>query len=135
MPTLTIVLTAILLFVTGLHTASADQVRILAAEFHNSGGSRWSVNVPLRHADTGWDHYADNWRVVDDEGNVLGNRVLYHPHVDEQPFTRGQSGVELPEGVTSVLVEAHDKVHGWTPYRLRVDLNEAIGGRLRIEAE
>jgi hypothetical protein len=124
-----------LLALVGLNTADADEVQILAADVENSGGNRWSVNVTLQHDDTGWDHYADNWRVVDGEGSTLGERVLLHPHVDEQPFTRGLGGVVVPEGMTMVYIEAHDSVHGWTPKRLDVDLSKATGGRLRVEAE
>ena len=131
----TIVLPASLLVLAVLNTANADDVKILASEFHSSGGNRWSVNVTLEHGDTGWEHYADNWRVVDAEGNIIGDRVLYHPHVDEQPFTRGLGSVKVPEGITTVYIEAHDKVHGWTPKRLKVDLSKATGGSLRIEAE
>lgn len=118
-----------------LNTAGADEVKILAADFDSSGGNRWSVNVTLKHNDTGWDHYADNWRVVDGAGNTLGDRVLYHPHVDEQPFTRGLGGVQVPEGITTVYIEAHDTVHGWAPDRLKVDLAKATGGHLRVEAK
>jgi hypothetical protein len=73
--------------------------------------------------------------VVDDKGNVLGDRVLYHPHVTEQPFTRGLSSVKIPQGVTTVYIEAHDKVHGWTPDRLNINLGKAVGGRIRVEAK
>ncbi len=47
-----------------------------------------SVHVTLSHPDTGWDHYADGWEVIAADGNRLGLRVLAHPHVNEQPFTR-----------------------------------------------
>ena len=126
---------AFLLALAAFNTAYANDVKILAADFQSNDGNPWSVNVTLQHADTGWDHFADNWRVVDSEGNVLGDRVLYHPHVDEQPFTRGLSDVKVPEGITTVYIEAHDKVHGWTPNRLKVDLNKANGGRLVLEAK
>lgn len=132
-PSKTTILTMGLLALSLLNTGDAGDVKILATDFHNSGGNQWSVNVTLNHGDTGWDHYADNWRVVDDEGNVLGDRVLYHPHVDEQPFTRGLGVVRVPEGITTIYIEAHDKVHGWTPNRLKVDLNKAIDGHLRVE--
>ena len=128
-------LLAVILAPTMLDTASAGDVKILAAEFQVNDGNRWSVSVTLEHGDTGWDHYADNWRVVDGEGNILGDRVLYHPHVDEQPFTRSLGNVKVPEGVTKVYIEAHDKVHGWTPNRLSVDLRKAGDGRLRVKAE
>jgi hypothetical protein len=49
-------------------TASyAGDVRIIEAAFHSSDGEVWTVDVTLKHDDTGWDHYADNWRVVDDQ--------------------------------------------------------------------
>jgi hypothetical protein len=49
----------------------------------------------LRHGDTGWDDYADGWRIETPAGEVLGTRVLHHPHVEEQPFTRSLGGVEI----------------------------------------
>jgi len=126
---------AILLILIIFNTAHADDVKILAADFSKTGDNEWSINITLKHDDTGWDHYADNWRVVDSEGNILGDRVLYHPHVDEQPFTRGLRNLTVPEGITTVYIEAHDKVHGWTPNKLKVDLNKSTGGRLRVEAK
>ena len=122
-----------ILFAAVFNTATAGDVEILAADFQLVSKDTWSVDVTLRHGDTGWDHYADNWRVVDAEGRVLGDRVLYHPHVDEQPFTRGLGGIAIPEGTERVFVEAHDTVHGWSPDRLEVDMRSADGGRIRVE--
>jgi hypothetical protein len=123
------------LCVLTFRSSFAGEVEILSADFVETGKHRWSVNVTLKHGDTGWDHYADNWRVVDDQGNILGDRVLYHPHVDEQPFTRGLNNVFIPEGMAVVFIEAHDKVHGWSKNRLRVELGDVAGGRLSVEAE
>jgi hypothetical protein len=122
----------LLIFINPIY---ADDVKIVAAEFNRKDGNHWSVDVTLKHGDTGWDHYADNWRIVDAKGNILGNRVLYHPHVEEQPFTRSLRNVKVPESTTIVYVEAHDKVHGWTPKRLRVDLNTVVKGRVRVYPE
>ena len=77
------------------------------------GGGGWTFRVTVRHADTGWDHYADGWTVFAPDGTELGYRELLHPHVDEQPFTRSLGGVEIPDGVESVVIRAHDNVHGW----------------------
>lgn len=55
-------------------------------------GDAWRFSATVRHADEGWDHYADAWRVVTEAGEVLGTRELFHPHVNEQPFTRSLSG-------------------------------------------
>lgn len=79
-----------------------------------------SFHVAVRHDDTGWDHYADHWRVLGPDGAELGKRVLHHPHVDEQPFTRSLSGVSIPEGVSEVTVEAHDSVHEYGGEQQRV---------------
>ena len=105
-------------------TVYGGDVTLLAADFRHTGGDQWSVNVTLEHADTGWDHYADNWRVVDGEGQVLGERVLQHPHVHEQPFTRGLGSITVPQGTAVVYVEVHDKLHGWSPNRLKVSLQK-----------
>lgn len=70
-------------------------------------------SVTLEHADEGWEHYADQWEVVAPDGTVLGTRVLAHPHVREQPFTRSLSKVSVPDGVKEVTVRARDSVHGY----------------------
>ena len=110
----------------------ADQAVIRHVEFEQHASS-WTVAVTLQHADTGWDHYADGWRVVTADGKVLGHRTLYHPHVNEQPFTRNLSGITIPAGINTVFVEAHDKVHGWNTERLEVNLQQAQGDGYRIK--
>ena len=109
----------------------ADEVKILNAEFEHANG-QWTAHVTLKHGDTGWEHYADAWRIVDNKGKVMGTRTLYHPHVDEQPFTRSLSGINIPSGTNEIFVEAHDKVHGWSTDRVRVDLGKASGKRYKI---
>ncbi|NIO39038.1 MAG: hypothetical protein GTO41_01840 [Burkholderiales bacterium] len=113
---------------TGAH---AGEVEVVAVTFDKQGGT-WRVDTTLRHADSGWDHYADAWRVVTADGGVLGTRTLYHPHVDEQPFTRSLSRIAIPDDTIVVFVEAHDKVHGWSRQRVRVDLTRSMGERYRV---
>ncbi|MBO9433798.1 hypothetical protein J7394_06255 [Ruegeria sp. R13_0] len=86
-------------------------------------GDTWRFDVTIRHPDTGWDDYADGWRVLDMEGAELGMRVLHHPHVDEQPFTRSLSGVSIPVGTTQVQIQARDTVGGWSDATTVIDLN------------
>ena len=69
-------------------------------------------DVTLSHGDTGWEDYADGWRIELADGTILGTRVLAHPHVTEQPFTRSSS-IDVPAGVTEVFVRASDNVGGW----------------------
>ena len=102
--------------------ALAGASDVVGAKASWSGGS-WRFDVTLRHGDTGWDHYADAWRVVGPDGTIYGTRKLYHPHVDEQPFTRSLSGVVIPEGVNSVTIESHDSVHGWGGKTMTIPLN------------
>lgn len=128
----------ILLVLTLLYVGSAasDNVDILAAKFQRQasqqGTTQWSVSVTLKHNDTGWDHYADEWRIVDIDGHVLGNRVLLHPHIDEQPFTRSTNGILVPDKITTVFIEAHDKIDGWMKSRLTVNLDLTDDGHLEI---
>jgi len=105
----------------GMSAVNAGEVEIVnvKAEKQRAG---WVFNVTLKHGDTGWDHYADAWRVVTEDGKELGTRTLYHPHVDEQPFTRSLGDVTIPTDVSAVYIEAHDKVHGWGKQRYRVKI-------------
>jgi hypothetical protein len=78
------------------------------------------VSATVRSVDIEDVSYADAWEVRDMEGNVLGTRVLTHPHANEQPFTRSLSGVEIPDQVTEVVVEARDSVRGFCGTSLTV---------------
>lgn len=105
------ILLLVLLFI-GATSAMADPPRVENVRVtRNDGG--WRFDVTLSHADTGWDDYADAWRILDMDGNQLAIRELAHPHVNEQPFTRSLSGVRLPEGTTRVQIQARDKRGGW----------------------
>lgn len=77
------------------------------------GGGEFTFRVAVRSADTGWDKYADAWRIVGPGGAVLGTRELTHPHVEEQPFTRSLAAVAVPESVETVTVRARDSVLGF----------------------
>lgn len=77
----------------------------------NCKGQTCSFSVTISHGDTGWDHYADGWGVYLEDGTELGYRVLHHPHVNEQPFTRSLSGVQIPNGVDTVVIVPRDSVH------------------------
>jgi hypothetical protein len=74
------------------------------------------VSVTLVHPDTGWDHYADGWRIELEDGTVLGTRELLHPHETEQPFTRSLSVANLPDG--PLFIRAKCSVDGWSDDRV-----------------
>ena len=123
----------LLIFCLMVWTSSvfANQVAIRGVQLNQTNGE-WTIHVTLEHKDTGWEHYADGWRVVDSNGKELGYRKLWHPHQNEQPFTRGLSGVAIPKGTTTIYVEAHDKVHGWSKQRVKIDLTKSKGDRYLI---
>ncbi len=83
----------------------------VSVESEAAGTYRFDVTVAS--ADTGWEKYADLWEVRAPDGSVLGTRVLAHPHVEEQPFTRSQSGIGIPDGVETVTVVARDSEAGF----------------------
>jgi hypothetical protein len=112
---------ALILLLSSPKPAIAGDVEITSATARMSG-DRWTFSVTLRHGDTGWDHYADLWQVYTPSGELLGERVLLHPHVQEQPFTRSLSGVEVPDDVSEVIVRARDSVHGQSPQNYRLVL-------------
>ena len=63
-----------LMVLAGLYSAGAwaGDVRIRAAELGSDGRGSWTAHVTLEHGDTGWEHYADAWRVLGPDGTVLG---------------------------------------------------------------
>ena len=100
----------------------ANDAAITEVDIKPAGDRMYQVSITLEHADTGWDHYADGWEVIDAEGNRLGVRPLAHPHENEQPFTRSQSGIVIPEGTTEVYIRTRDNVDGWFEERTPVTL-------------
>lgn len=114
--------------------ASVTKVRAVAT------GDSWTFHVTVDHPDTGWDDYADGWDVVLPDGTVVKpdtespfTRLLAHPHENERPFTRTQSGIVIPAGVTSVTVRAHDLVDGFGGREVVVDLGLAEGEGFTVE--
>ena len=106
-----------------VNLATAGQADILDAKALPSGDG-WRFTVSIEHADSGWEHYADAWRVVTENGDLLGERTLMHPHESEQPFTRSLDGVKIPKNIKVVYIEAHDSVHSWSSQRVKIDLGE-----------
>lgn len=98
---------------SGSSAAGSGCADVVAVEAVEEPGGTFRFEVTVASSDTGWDRYADRWEVRDPAGAVLATRLLAHPHVDEQPFTRSVSGVSVPPGVLEVQVAAHDSVAGW----------------------
>jgi hypothetical protein len=116
--------------------ANADVLFVRAVQ---AGDGSWTFHVTVEHPDTGWDDYADGWDVVLPDGQVVKpatapfTRLLLHPHENEQPFTRSQSGLVLPSDVTAVTVRAHDIVDGFGGRTVSLDLSIAEGPDFTVE--
>lgn len=118
-------------------TGNADVLHVRAVQ---AGDGTWTFSVTVQHPDTGWDDYADGWDVVTPDGTVLKTspddqftRPLLHPHEEEQPFTRSQGGIVIPEGATRVRVRAHDIVDGFGGREVVVDLAVPSGPDFEVE--
>ena len=107
--------------------ALADEAHVLDVDVACQG-EVCRFDATIRHADEGWEHYADRFEVLSPEGEVLGTRVLRHPHVEEQPFTRRLAGVRIPASITRVQVRAGDSVHGFGGQVVELSLPGRSGG-------
>jgi hypothetical protein len=109
----------LIVYILGGIMGKADVVDV---KVRRTGENIYQFDVSVLHADEGWDHYADKWDVVSPDGTILGTRTLLHPHVDEQPFTRSLSELEVPSTFQEVKIRAHDSIHGYGGKVVTVDL-------------
>ncbi|MGV8912565.1 MAG: hypothetical protein ACOH14_08115 [Rhodoglobus sp.] len=87
-----------------------------------SGTNTFDFAVTISSAYDTAEQYADGWRVQAPDGTVLGEHTLTHDHASERPFTRTQSGVEIPEGITEVTIEGRDQANGYGGTTVTVEL-------------
>ena len=105
-------------FQTDTDFAQVEKIRMV----YRSNG-HWDVYVTVRHNDQGWDHYADRWQVIDEKtGDVLVERILAHPHDNEQPFTRSLSGLVIPEGIRNLRIRSSCPQHGYGGREISIEL-------------
>lgn len=116
---------ALALFTPIPNSAYCGEVEVVKAQVRCTKTRTCAIQVTLRHKDEGWAHYADRWEVLTPEGQVLAKRVLRHPHVEEQPFTRMLRGVAIPAEISEVQIRAHDLVHGYGGTLLTVQISPA----------
>jgi len=100
----------------------SNEADVLKVDVNKINTATYHFDVTVLHKDTGWDHYVNKWDIVDLQDNVLATRILYHPHVNEQPFTRSLSDIHIPENIKTVKVRAHDLIHEYGGQELTVTL-------------
>lgn len=112
----------ILFFLVVPVAAQGGEADVVAVNIMKLGQNTYQVDVTVTHEDEGWNHYVNKWDVVGVDGTVLGTRILHHPHVNEQPFTRSLSGILIPKKHSSVTVRAYDSVHEYGGKVVDIDL-------------
>lgn len=98
---------------------------VVAVKAHRNADGTYDFDVTLSSPYDSAERYADAWRISGPDGTVFGVRELAHDHASEQPFTRSLGGVDIPDGVTTVLVEGRDQVNGWGGTTLETELPTA----------
>lgn len=95
---------------------------IIAAVATREDSGTWRFDVTVSSPYDSPEQYADAWRVLHPDGTELGIRILTHDHASEQPFTRSQGGITIPDDVTAVTIEGRDLENGWGGGTLDLDL-------------
>lgn len=98
------VATAILSVTFAAIAGEADVLNVKART--GSARDTFSFDVTIRSRDSGWDYYAERFEVIAPDGSMLGERILLHPHTDEQPFTRELEEVRIADSIRFVTVRA-----------------------------
>lgn len=94
-------------------TTNADHPDVVAASLERDDNGSWRLEVTLSSQYDSPERYADGWRVLDKDGAVLGEHTLTHDHADEQPVTRTQSGLQIPDDLDQVTVQGKDTENGY----------------------
>ena len=97
---------------------------IIGVQLVSKGDRVYDVVVSISSPYDSPERYADGWRVLDEQGNVLGTHTLMHDHASEQPFTRTQRALEIPEGVARITVEGRDLANGFGGGTLSIEIPE-----------
>lgn len=98
---------------------------IIDAQATTGGDGTWTFAVTISSPYDTPQRYADGWRVLGPDGTEYGMRVLAHDHAAEQPFTRSLAGVEIPDGVDVVEIEARDLANGWSGTTFEMQLPDS----------
>jgi len=91
---------------TGTLNLNIDSQAVVEAVTFSGNENEYRFNVQLKSPDTGCDQYADWWEIIDQNENLIYRRILLHSHVNEQPFTRSGSPVEISAD-TFVYIRGH----------------------------
>ena len=94
-------------------SAVAGESDVLSVDVSCNDDANCRFDVTVKHGDEGWEHYANRWEILSPDGEILATRILAHPHVNEQPFTRSLANIRIPANLEEVVIRAHDLMHGY----------------------
>lgn len=86
---------------------------IFEAELTRESGDEYTIAVTVSSPYDTPERYADGWRVMTTDGDVLAEHDLAHDHANEQPFTRSRGPFVIPSDIQEVVVEGHDQANGY----------------------
>lgn len=112
----------ILLTILLLPSIYANEPKVIKVKVLCQNSNICSFFVTINHKDTGWKHYVNKYEILNMKKEIIATRILHHPHVKEQPFTRSISNVKIPKNQDSVIVRAHDLLHGYKGNELVVKI-------------
>lgn len=96
---------------------------IRSAMLEPTGDGVYTATVTVSSPYDTPDRYADGWRVLKaGTDEVLGEHMLAHDHADEQPFSRNQTGLKIPDGVDRVTIEGRDQENGYGGDTMTIDV-------------
>ena len=93
-----------------LNTVYASKAEIKNVTVSKSSNNLYTFNVTILHNDTGWNHYINKWTIVDSNDNIIATRILHHPHVNEQPFTRSKSNVLIDGTSKEYFIKIYENI-------------------------
>lgn len=88
--------------------ALAEPPSVLEATVEAQSNSLYAFQATIGHQDEGFSHYANSIEVVNPaDGSILAARPIFAPNKSgTMAFIKSLSNVEIPIGVTDVLIRA-----------------------------
>ena len=100
----------------GLYTVAAAEQRfpdVVSVKVRAARAGTFDFDITVSSLYDTPARYADGIRIRSKDGQVYGERKLFHDHADEQPFTRDLYDVKIPAGISAVVIEARDQRYGY----------------------
>lgn len=95
---------------------------LLEAEAVETEPGTYDFTVTISSPYDSAERYANGWRVLTADGEVIAEHELLHDHAAEQPFTRVQTGVEIGASTDTVVIEGSDLANGYGGRKLELSL-------------